>query len=236
MKVIGAGLPRTGTMSLQAALNHLGYPCYHMQNVAFEKGHTKMWLDFAVKNKPMDWQNLFQNYEATTDAPVCFFYKELMQEYPQSKLILTVRDPHRWYISLSKLKKVTRPIRLISRKLPMISNFFHFADITLTHYLPHSQDEKDYIEFFHRHTQEVKKNVPPERLLVFQVADGWEPLCNFLGCDVPDIPFPHLNEGDATIKKKLVQIIRQSLGAKIVLGMLAVVAAVMTWYFTAPLL
>ncbi len=96
MKIIGAGMPRTGTMSMQAALNELGFPCYHMESVARSPHDLKMWDDFVSGRTEMDWQQIFQNYEATVDAPACFYYEELMREFPEAKVILTVRDATRW--------------------------------------------------------------------------------------------------------------------------------------------
>jgi len=95
MKIIGAGLPRTGTMSLRAALNQLGYPCYHMEVVARNPSHLQVWDDLISGRAAMDWQTFFREYEATVDAPACFYFEELAREFPKAQVILTVRDAER---------------------------------------------------------------------------------------------------------------------------------------------
>src|SRR3712207_228473 len=99
IEVIGAGFGRTGTMSLKVALEELGFgPCYHMIELFGHPEHVELW-ETASQGKPVDWEKLFSGYRATTDWPACSFYGELMQRYPNAKVILTVRDPDRWYES-----------------------------------------------------------------------------------------------------------------------------------------
>ena len=197
MRVIGAGLPRTGTMSMQAALNQLGYPCYHMQNVPREAGPLQAWDAAVTGRSPMDWQRLLQHYEAIVDAPGCFFYADLIRAYPEAKVVLTGRDPERWYTSLLTLTRTMdrlRPLRLL---IPKPGRFFRFVDHLSARFLAGAQDRETLIRLSDEHNAAVQQTVPAERLLVFQVKDGWGPLCAFPGCEVPDTPFPHLNEGDA---------------------------------------
>src|SRR5262249_37024332 len=100
IKVIGAGLGRTGTLSLKVALEELGFvKCYHMIEVFAHFGHVPVW-DAATRGQPVDWDELFRGYQATVDWPSCSFYEELMRRYPDAKVILTVRDPERWYESV----------------------------------------------------------------------------------------------------------------------------------------
>ena len=99
IKVIGAGLGRTGTLSLKAALEELGFArCYHLLQVFASMDHARIW-DAAVRGEPVDWNRLFDGYRATVDLPGCVFYRELMENYPEAKVILTMRDPERWYDS-----------------------------------------------------------------------------------------------------------------------------------------
>ncbi|MEM7532870.1 MAG: sulfotransferase family protein [Chloroflexota bacterium] len=209
MKIIGAGFPRTGTMSMQAALNHLGYPCYHMEIVARNVSHLQAWDDFFTGCAAMDWQTLFQNYEATVDAPACFYYEELMHMYPDAKVILMVRDSERWYASFMTLVRTIQFLRTVGYVVPPLGRFLNFVTRLHDRYMvePEIQDKAQVIEAFNQHNEVVQRLVPKERLLVFHVKDGWEPLCAFLGCEVPqDTPFPHLNAGDATVKAKLHEI------------------------------
>ena len=126
MQAIGAGLPRTGPMSMRAALNQLGYPCYHMQNVPRETGHLQAWDDAVTGRSPMDWQRLFQHYEAIVDAPGCFFYADLMRAYPEAKVVLTVRDPERWYTSDDIMADHGAPAAL-ALSYPKTGAFFPFC-------------------------------------------------------------------------------------------------------------
>lgn len=207
MEVIGAGLPRTGTASMQAALNHLGFPCYHMETVARTPSHLTMWDDYFSERTPMDWALVFQNYSATVDAPACYYYQELMAEYPDAKVILTVRDEERWYLSLMKLYNLVAKLRIIGMVVPRLGRFVSFGLRTFHRISGKVKaDKADFIDGFRRHNSAVQAYVPADRLLVFQVADGWEPLCAGLGVDVPDRPCPHLNSGDETLKKKFKEI------------------------------
>lgn len=193
LKVIGAGFGRTGTLSTKNALEELGFcPCYHMTELFQKPGASEQW-EAIVAGASADWNMVFAGYQASVDWPACAFYKEFMQMYPEAKVLLNVRDPEKWYES------VRSTIYIVSRqRLP---------------YSPHAQmvntliwegtfdgkfEDKDYaIAVFHRHTEEVKQHVPPEKLLVYDVKEGWEPLCTFLGVRVPtDIPFPRLNDRD----------------------------------------
>jgi hypothetical protein len=99
LEVIGAGFGRTGTKSLKAALEELGFdPCYHMSELFGHPEHVELW-EAAARGKSVDWNELLGGYRATTDWPACSFYEELMQSYPDAKVILTLRDPNRWYES-----------------------------------------------------------------------------------------------------------------------------------------
>jgi hypothetical protein len=101
LKIIGAGFGRTGTLSLKHALEELGYsPCYHMSELFDKPGVDAQW-DAIVSGKPADWHTIFKGYQATVDWPACTFYKELMQLYPDAKVLLSVRDPEKWYDSVA---------------------------------------------------------------------------------------------------------------------------------------
>ena len=201
MKVIGAGFMRTGTMSTQAALQTLGYPCYHMKEVPQAKGHLDAWLGLVSGQASMDWKTLFQGYEATVDMPACIYYEELMQKFPDAKVLLNVRDPDKWYDSFMTLRGTMERLRPISRFIPKMGKFVRFGDTLLGNVFNGDESRENCVRVFTAHNEAVQQFVPKDRLLVFRVQDGWEPLCEFLGCDVPNEPFPHLNEGGATIKE-----------------------------------
>ncbi len=207
LHVIGAGFPRTGTHSLKTALNQLGLgPTYHFEEVLFERPeHIEFWRR-VQKRKTYRWCEVLHEYGSAVDAPTCIYYRELMSKYPEAKIVLTIRDGSAWYKSYSdtilasayeplpsRLKTLATAIvnSKLRRRLPLLVSAQ--KDIK-TVFLPHGQNNTQAaIERFESWNQEVIDTVPKNRLLVFRVADGWEPLCNFLGMDVPDTPFPHTN-------------------------------------------
>jgi hypothetical protein len=224
MQVIGAGFGRTGTMSMQAALEILGYRCYHMKEVTEHEGHLDAWHALVDERESMNWQWLFRDFQATVDFPACTYYRELMAEYPDAKVVLTVRDADRWFDSFETLQNTTDSFRIF-RFIPRARRFLAFVDTLLPKVFGNPRDRAACVEVFERHNREVQSAVPAERLLVFRVQDGWEPLCQFLGREVPvGVPFPHLNEGKDTLKK----LARERLfGNWIRLGKVTLIAAVL---------
>ena len=100
LEIIGAGLARTGTMSLKLALEQLGYgPCFHMIEMLKDPHQLKL-LDVSHPQGSPKWSLFFEGYRSTTDYPACLYYKELLDLNPNAKVILTVRDPDSWYESV----------------------------------------------------------------------------------------------------------------------------------------
>ena len=122
MQVIGAGFGRTGTMSMQAALQVLGYRCYHMKEVTEHADHLQAWHQFVAGRASMDWQTLFKDFEATVDFPACIYYRELLREFPHAKVVLNVRDPDRWFDSFLTLQQTTDRFRVF-RFIPALAAF-----------------------------------------------------------------------------------------------------------------
>ena len=209
MKVIGAGFGRTGTWSLKAALEELGFgPCYHMTEVFAHPGHADFWSS-AWRGEPVDWEGVLGGYEATVDWPACTFYEELIEQHPDAKVLLNVRDPERWYHSTrSTIYELSMLIERspIQRWIFGLISLLMFGGFTGRRSSLASDmiwqgtfdgrfEDKAYaIEVFERHNEEVKRRVPPEQLLVYDVREGWEPLCAFLGVPEPEEPFPRLND------------------------------------------
>jgi Sulfotransferase domain len=205
LEVIGAGFGRTGTMSLKVALEELGFgPCYHMSEVFEHPGHIGLWRA-AAQGKPVEWEQIFGHYRATVDWPGCTFYNELLERNPNAMVILTVRDPQRWYESAYNTIYRMRgafasPIfYLASLVMPRARGMKHARQMIVELVWEGDldgrfEDREHAIETFERHNEEVKQRVPPEKLLVYDVKEGWGPLCDFLGVDIPDQPFPHLND------------------------------------------
>jgi Sulfotransferase domain len=191
LEIIGAGFGRTGTMSLKVALEELGFgPCYHMIEL-FEHFEYVEWWEAAVRGEPVDWEELFRGYRATVDWPGAAFYKELMERYPEARVILTVRDPERWYESAQST--------IFDIKDMTFSRGFEMArDLAWQRGFRDVEDRQHMIRAFKRWNEEVKESVPAKRLLIYEAKEGWKPLCDFLGVEVPEgKPFPHLNDADS---------------------------------------
>ena len=205
MKIIGAGFGRTGTISLKQAFEYLGYPCYHMQEVmaAYDRGHVEQW-DAALAGKGIDWDALFSGYEATVDFPACVFYLQLMEAFPDAVVVLSVRDPQAWWQSYSKMLGLVSKTRLFNF-VPMFRKFSAMNIHLVDYVFDGSMDEDSCIGRYIQHIEEVKATVPAERLLVYSVSEGWEPLCRFLGQRVPNIPFPHANAGIGELRAKIAE-------------------------------
>lgn len=200
MKVIGAGFGRTGTMSLKVALEELGFgPCYHMSEAFEHPEHVSLW-EAAIRGEPLDWEKIFGSYQAAVDWPTSAFYKELMKVYPHAKVLLTIRAPEKWYESTKHTIYTTVDVPDPSPTLRMATKLIWEQTFE------GSFEEHRYaIEVFKRHNEEVKNHVPPERLLIYEVREGWKPLCEFLGVEIPEgKPFPHLNDMEA-FKEKVQQ-------------------------------
>jgi hypothetical protein len=193
LKVIGAGLGRTGTLSLKLALEQLGFAkCYHMGEV-MAGGYFPKWA--AVGEGKPDWDAIFDGYAATTDYPACTYWRELADYYPDAKVLLSVRDADSWYESTRATIFSEMVDGMIAGGPPAAQAMFNTAlpmDLIRSH-----RDERDAMTaYFRAHNQAVIDGIAPERLLVFEVKQGWGPLCAFLGVDVPDEPFPRVNERD----------------------------------------
>jgi hypothetical protein len=191
LTVIGAGFPRTGTASLKVALEQLGFgPCYHMSEVFPRPDHYQLWAD-AAAGKKVEWSKIFDGFGSTTDAPACHFYKEIAAYYPEAKVLLSVRDPDRWFESTQSTILSPAIMGRFRDMPPVLMAMMH--KIGWHPEDPEVHDKKHMVSRMLTHNEEVKRVIPAERLLVFEAAQGWGPLCQFLGVPVPDEPFPHVN-------------------------------------------
>ena len=239
MKIIGAGFGRTGTTSLKAALETLGFgPAYHLTEVFTHPDHVRFW-EAACRGERVDWAGFLAGYGVTVDWPACAFYAELMEAFPEAPVILTVREPERWYRStLSTIYGIHRissgppPVRLALTLAglfaPGVTGIVRLADeiVWKDTFEGRFGDESHAIETYQRHNDEVKRRVPPGRLLVFEVRKGWEPLCAFLGVEAPDEPFPHLND-KREMRRRLLGLAAVSAAAPVLV--VAGVVAVLTY-------
>lgn len=226
LKIIGAGFGRTGTMSTYAALNQLGFPCYHMIEVLenkANKSHLGFWAGVAdaPQGTRHDWERVFSNYTAAVDNPAACVWRELMQDYPDAKVLLTLhpRGPEVWYESTIDTIYFTEN-KWQFQVLKYTTLFGHTfggmsRKLIWERFLKGSMRSRETaIAQYQRHIEEVKAAVPPERLLVFSVDQGWEPLCAFIGVPVPQSEFPDVNDR-AAIKQIVSKMTR---GAYVILG------------------
>jgi hypothetical protein len=227
MKVIGAGFGRTGTLSLKTALEEVGLvKCYHMFEVFRRPGDSRVWND-ALDGKSVDWKQLFQGFQAIVDWPGCTFYKELMDVYPDAKVVLSVRDPEKWYDSaLNTIYRLTQTweYAVVWFFLPHIRRTYAMNQkgIWQRTFGGRFEDRDAALQVFRDHIEEVKRTVPPDRLLVYDVKEGWGPLCNFLGVPIPAKPFPHANDAGS-----IARLLRVAAILLIALAVLVVVIAVL---------
>jgi hypothetical protein len=206
LKIIGAGFGRTGTTSLYMALKQLGFPCYHMFELAQNKANRSH-LDFwhKVANTPAgtqhDWETVFANYTAAVDNPACCVWRELLEANPDAKVILSLhpRGADAWYESTVetiystesmwqfKVLKIATPLgrKLGDMLTKLVWRRSHQGTMT---------DRAKAIAYYQQHIERVKSAVPGDRLLVFSAEQGWGPLCRFLGVPLPEGAFPEAND------------------------------------------
>ena len=198
LRVVGAGLGRTGTLSLKLALERLlGAPCYHMAEVFEHPDHVVRW-HAAARGEMPDWDDVFRDYAAAVDWPAASFWPELSRAYPDAIVLLSVRDADSWWHSASQTifpasAGVQGPWRA------MVDAVFaarFTSDLT---------DRAACIAAFERHNARVRAEVPPQRFLEWRPGDGWAPLCTALGVAVPNEPFPHVNSTEDFLARHLPQ-------------------------------
>jgi hypothetical protein len=187
LRVVGAGLGRTGTLSLKLALEQLlGAPCYHMHEVLPRPAHAERWTA-AARGQPVDWHALFDGFGATVDWPSASFWPELGVAFPEAIVLLSTRDAAGWWKSASDTifrrwnDREPSPVRGMAEAI--FQNRF-------THAL---NDREACIAAYEQHNARVRSTVPRERLVEWSPGDGWGPLCAALKLPVPEAAFPHAN-------------------------------------------
>lgn len=212
IKLIGAGMPRTGTLTQKVALEMLGLtPCYHWVNVLADLDQVAVW-ERALDGEEV-WDEVFAGFQATVDWPGGFFWERLIEAYPSAKVLLSVRDPQAWEHSFREtiwsMGHGDSLIHLLSaarahvdprwrRYLGLVDRMFWTDRGTFAG--GHERPEQ-LIEAFEGHNEAVKAAVPADRLLVWEVKEGWAPLCEFLGVPEPAEPFPHANDRDTFLSR-----------------------------------
>jgi hypothetical protein len=191
LRVVGAGVGRTGTLSLKTALEQLvGEPCYHMLEVFSHPEHVAFWREAAEGGK-VDWTGTLDGYGATADFPACLFWQEILDANPDAVVVLSTRkDSGTWWESASQTIFAIDG----SHIPPEMTEWFEMWRGVATARFTHDwTDEVASRAAYDRHNAEVRASVPADRLVEWEPGDGWGPLCGSLGLPEPAEPFPHLN-------------------------------------------
>jgi hypothetical protein len=198
LKVIGAGFGRTGTDSMRTALDMLGLgPCHHMRALIGDPGLKAKWRQRAARGTP-DWPDIFEGFHSTIDWPSAHYWPELINAYPDAKVILTWRTAESWWKSFEKtILPVWQASTETEEEAPgsqLLARVFDWEEPTRDH----------CIAVYERNVARVLAEVPPGRLLLHRLGDGWGPLCAHLGLPVPDVPYPSANS-TASFRKEAEQ-------------------------------
>src|SRR5438874_1939290 len=191
LKVVGAGVGRTGTASLRLALEQLlDGRCHHMREILNDPAQVPGWTD-AIDGREVDWQELLSAYVASVDWPAASFWREISAANPDALVLLSVRDDAEawWRSADDTIFEVTR------RPPATPDDAWHemWSNISRRRFTDRLDDRDAAIAAYERHNADVRASAPPDRLLEWRPAEGWGPICAALGLPVPDQPFPHVN-------------------------------------------
>jgi hypothetical protein len=195
LTIVGSGFGRTGTLSLKNALEQLGFgPCHHMAEVFANPDHVPRWQATAA-GRPVDWHEVFAGYRSQVDWPGAHVWRELAAAFPEAKVVHSVRPEESWWNSFSRtIGKLLGIYRQMSFP-PHVRAMLDAAEEMIGRQTFGGKFGKRgaALAAYRRRTEQVRGAIPPKRLLVFDVAEGWVPLCRFLDVPVPSDPFPRLN-------------------------------------------
>lgn len=193
MQVIGVGVGRTGTHSLKTALDQLGFgPCHHMEKVLQDGARQVPLWQQALAGAP-DWSAIYQGFSSAVDWPTAAFYRELFQQYPSAHYILTLRTPKSWAESFSAT--IQKLLAHRDKAPPEMQPWLTMAaDALIRSGFTPSMNQAELEQAFVTHQKAVQDLIPAEQLLVYEVRQGWEPLCEFLKVAVPAEAFPRTNQ------------------------------------------
>ncbi len=203
LKVVGTGFGRTGTNSLKLALEQLGFgPCHHMFEVRDNLDQLPYWQAAAAGDLP-DWDEVFADYTACVDWPAARFWREITSHYPEAKVLHSIRPEESWINSFYKTiypvmrdRKDNEP-GLYRDRLDMAH------EIVLEQVFDGKADDRDHaLDTYRAHNKAVSMTISSDRLLIYDVAQGWEPLCQFLDVPIPDAPLPHVNSTEQFQNRK----------------------------------
>ena len=196
MKIVCAGMPKTGTKSLAKALRTLGYVVYDVEEHIMI--HMEEWSKILHTNQGPTFLSMYKNVDAVTDLPPCLFYEEILADFPDAKVILSVRESEEAF--RASLREQFQALQntaafLILSLSPLGRKFTKILTAVTAAGFGSLNPEAGVIQRkkYREHNDRVRRTVPHDQLLVYNVKQGWKPLCDFLGCEIPDIPFPREN-------------------------------------------
>ncbi|HEV2979837.1 MAG TPA: sulfotransferase [Solirubrobacteraceae bacterium] len=194
LRVVGAGLGRTGTASLKQALEQLlGGRCYHMLEVMENPEHDVFWLA-AARGEAADVAGFLAGYRAAVDWPACAFWHELAAANPEAVVLLSTREsPQRWWASMEATIVPTVKSRASSPDASLVRHGEMVSELFARTFSPRWDEPVAAMAAYERHNEDVRSSADPGRLLEWRPGGGWEPICDALGLPVPDAPFPHEN-------------------------------------------
>jgi hypothetical protein len=195
LEIVGTGFGRTGTLSLKLALEQLGLgPCYHMIEVAQNPGHSVLW-SAAQDGARTDWAALFASYRATVDWPSTAFWRQIVDAHPNARVIHSERPAAAWYQSMRSTIYQVMKHPTPDNAPPAMHEQLEMARKLILRgvFDDRFEDEAHAIAVYEAHNARVKREIPSERRLVYELGQGWEPLCKFLGVPVPPTPYPRVN-------------------------------------------
>ncbi|MEM1159635.1 MAG: sulfotransferase family protein [Pseudomonadota bacterium] len=190
LKVIGAGFGRTGTESMKRALEILGLgPCHHMYEVLEDLDQYRLWQSVPDDPAP-DWDRIYAGYGAAVDWPTVFYWRELAAHFPEAKILLTLRDPDSWLRSFQN----TIQTSLLKRRASGYTQIMGYRLIAERTFGGRFDDPDHCRAVYQAHNAAVLAEAPAERLIVYELGTGWQPLCVGLGLPIPDVPYPRGND------------------------------------------
>lgn len=192
LRIVGAGLPRTGTSSLRSALGELlGGPCLHMSAIPGHPFNLGGGWQAALVDQPTDWRQLTAGFVAAVDWPASLFWRELSDANPDALVLLSVRESAQvWWESMNA---TVLPVTRMSQApdwtdgrdlLALMERFAGTEDW---------DDPARLMAAYDAHNAAVRATIPAHRLLEWRAADGWQPICRVLDLPVPTSPFPWTN-------------------------------------------
>ena len=205
MQLLGVGFGRSGTMSLKGAIEELGFPCFHMIDLIVGENRDRdlpYWVKIA-NNEPVDWDEVFEPWEATVDWPAASRWEELIEAFPDAAVLLNYRDFDGFYKSVGNTILAVKQAAMAgelpedaSREGPSPDLWGAIEKLIWQGDFEGKFEDKEWVrQMYYDRIETIKNTVPAERLIVWELGvDGWEPICRALGVDVPDKPFPHLHD------------------------------------------